>query len=190
MNALESIEPNGSATDLAAAVLGGVEDDRPQGQAIVLLSDGIHNAGGVDRIIDAARVAKAVSCPVYTLTIGGDVAVRDLAADLRAPQEIAFAGQKIAVPVVVRQRGLVGRDVQVSLRANGAEVDRRTVRLTDRETSEVRFEVGQAKPGVYRYEAVVEPLPEEVTRANNTALLVLRVVDRPVRVLLLEGRPY
>src|SRR5947208_2760445 len=81
----------GQLTDLAAAILGGVEQDRPQGQAVVLLSDGIHNAGGgATRVIDAARVAKATACPVYTHTLGGDAAVKDLAADLRSPREIAF----------------------------------------------------------------------------------------------------
>src|SRR4029077_16454745 len=52
------------------------------------------------------------------------------------------------------------------------------------------FPVGQDRTGLYRYEVRVEPLPEEVSRANNAATLLLRVVDKPVRVLLLEGRPY
>jgi hypothetical protein len=188
---LEGQEPSGQATDLAAAVLGGVDADRTQGQAVILLSDGIHNAGGgAGRVIEAARVARATACPIYTHTLGGDAAVKDLAADLRAPQEIAFVGQKVAVPVVVRQRGFPGAAVTLTLTADGKEIDRRKVTLTTQDTTEVRFEVGQPRPGVYRYEVAVEPLPEEVTRANNIASLILRVVDRPVRVLLLEGRPY
>jgi len=190
LDTLDATEPAGQVTDLAAAVLAGVDQERPQGQAVVLLSDGIHNAGPTGRVLDAARVARATACPVYTHTLGGDAAVRDLAADLRAPKEIAFVGQKVTVPVVVRQHGLPGTDVTVSLTADGKTADRRRVRLADRETTEVRFEVTQSRPGVYRYEAAVEPHADEVTRANNTALLVLRVVDRPVRVLLLEGRPY
>src|SRR4051794_28836919 len=75
---LEGREPAGQVTDLAAAVLGAVEEDRPQGQAVLLLSDGIHNAGGgAARVLDAARTAKALACPVYTRTFGGDAAVKD-----------------------------------------------------------------------------------------------------------------
>ena len=37
---------------------------------------------------------------------------------------------------------------------------------------------------------LADPLPGEVTAANNNSPLVLRVVDQPVRVLLLEGKPY
>jgi hypothetical protein len=191
LHALESEEPSASVTNLASAVLGAVEQDKPQGQAVVLFSDGIHNAGGGSgRVIEAARIAKAMACPVYTHTLGGDADVKDLAIDLRAPQEIGFIGQKVAVPVLIHQQGFAGAETNLILSADGKEVDRRKVKFTERSTTEVRFEVGQAKPGVYRYEVTVEPLAEEVTRANNTALFVLRVVDHPVRVLLLEGRPY
>ena len=54
----------------------------------------------------------------------------------------------------------------------------------------MRFRVSQDKPGVYRYEVRAGPLPGEVSRSNNTAPLLLRVVDKPIRVLLLEGKPY
>src|SRR5262249_46603888 len=120
---LEGQEPSGQATDLAAAVLGGGDADRTQGQAGSLLRGGIHNAGGgAPRVIEAARVAKATACPIYTHTLGGDAAVKDLAADLRAPQEIAFVGQKVAVPDVVRQRGFPGAAVTLTLSADGKEI--------------------------------------------------------------------
>ena len=48
----------------------------------------------------------------------------------------------------------------------------------------------QDAAGLYRYEVLADPLPGEVTAANNSAPLLLRVVDQPVRVLLLEGKPY
>ncbi len=142
-------------------------------------------------MIDAAKVAKAtMACPVYSRTFGGNAVVRDLAIDLRSPEEVVFAGMKVAVPVVVRQRGLSGARAIVVLTEEGKEIDRRVVPLTDAEMTEVRFEVGRSTPGVYRFAVTAEPLPDEVTRANNTATLVLRVVDKPVRVLLLEGKPY
>ena len=56
--------------------------------------------------------------------------------------------------------------------------------------AEQTFEVKQDKAGLYRYEVLADPLPGEVTTANNSSPLLLRVVDQPVRVLLLEGKPY
>ena len=55
---------------------------------------------------------------------------------------------------------------------------------------ETTFSVTQKKSGLYRYEVRAEPLPGEVTAVNNSATLLLRVVEEPIRVLLLEGKPY
>src|SRR4029077_17407486 len=43
---------------------------------------------------------------------------------------------------------------------------------------------------LFRYDVRVEPNAQEATTANNTAPFLVRVVDQPVRVLLLEGKPY
>ena len=43
---LSARKPEGPITDLAAALAGGLTEDPSQGQTLVLLSDGIHNAGG------------------------------------------------------------------------------------------------------------------------------------------------
>jgi hypothetical protein len=188
--ALDAAEPDGRETDLAAAVRSGFEGDRPGGQAMILLSDGIHTVGATARVLEACRAAKAMSCQVSTRTFGGDAEVKDLAVELRAPQEVGFVGRKVAVSVLVRNRGYVGSPATVVLSADGKELDRKAVALTAVGSAEARFEIAQDKPGTYRYSASVEPAADEVNRANNAALLVFRVVDRPVRVLVLEGKPY
>ncbi len=43
---------------------------------------------------------------------------------------------------------------------------------------------------MHRYEIHAETPSEEVTTVNNTAAVLVRVIDEPVRVLLLEGQPY
>ncbi len=188
---LASRQPQGQITDLAAAVAAGLEEDRSQGQAILLLSDGIHNGGGgAARVLDAVRLAKAKACPVYTRTLGGDADVRDLALEMRSPQELAFVGQKVAATAILRQRGLNDAKTKVTLLRDGKEVETRDVALGAQPVSEVRFEISQPKPGLYRYEIRVEPLPGEMSTVNNSAPLLLRVVDKPVRLLLLEGKPY
>jgi hypothetical protein len=190
-NTLEARTPDGQVTDLAAALADSLGQDRPQGQKLILLSDGIHNAGGgAARVLEAARLAKAVACPLYTQTFGGAPAVRDLAVELRAAQELAFIGQKVSLDVLLRQRGFTGRQATLVLTHGGQELERRAVPLTPQETQEVHFQVGQDKPGVYRYDVRAEPLAGELSRSNNAGTMLLRVVDKPVRVLLLEGKPY
>jgi hypothetical protein len=183
--------PDGEATDLAAAVEQSLEADRPQGQAIVVLSDGAHNAGGgAARVTESATRAKAMAVPLFVHTLGGEAGVRDLQVSLNMPQELAFIGQRVPVPVSLRQRGSLGRRTQLSLVYEGKIVEKRDVDLVPDGTVEVLFHVAQPTAGLYRYEVKADPLPEEVTELNNAATLLLRVVDQPIRILLLEGKPY
>jgi hypothetical protein len=183
--------PDGAATDLAGAVEDALVEERPQGQAILLLSDGGHNAGGGSaRVLESIGKAKAMAAPLYAKTFGAQTEVSDLAVELDTPQELAFAGQKVPVLVRLQQRGALGRKTSVSLVQAGKTVENRSVDLKADGVTETIFYTTQAAPGLYRYEVKADPLPHEVTELNNTATLLLRVVDQPVRVLLLEGKPY
>ena len=182
--------PDGVATDLAAAVEDSLEDDRPQGQAMLLLSDGIHNAGGIERLRQAADKAKAMAAPVYVRSIGGAATVNDLDVGLDQPQELAFVSQRVPVVVSLRHRGSLPNKTSATLLLDGEPVERRDVTLKRNDTVEAVFRVSHKAPGLYRYEVRADALPGEVTTVNNSAPLLLRVVDQPIRVLLLEGKPY
>jgi hypothetical protein len=188
---LHAHSPDGNSTDLAAAVEEALAEDRPQGQAMLLLSDGVHNAaGGLERVRQSVTKARAMAAPIYTTTLGGQTQVQDLEVALRSPQELGFVGQQIPVVVTFQQRGSLGAHTEVAVSCEGKVVDRRDVKLQPNGTTEEIFPLSQAAAGLYRYEFRARPLPGEVTADNNTAMLLLRVVDQPVRVLLLEGKPY
>ena len=191
LEALPRIRPEGPVTDLAAAIAASLVEDRPQGQSIVLLSDGIHNADGqAARVLDSVRLARGLAAPIYTKTIGGAVEVRDLALDLVSQQELSFIGQRAQVVAQVRRRGLAAPEAAVVLSDEGRAVARRPAAFDAQGRAEARFDVQQPRPGLYRYEVRVEPAPGEVILANNVESFLLRVVDEPIRVLLLEGKPY
>ncbi len=189
--ALPRVRPDGPTTDLAAAITTSLVEDQPQGQSIVLFSDGIHNAEGqAARVLDSVRLARGLDAPIYTKTLGGEVEVRDLALELESQQELAFIGQKAPLVARVLRRGLVTPQATLVLSAQGREAERRAVAVDAQGRAEVRFDVQQPRPGLYRYEVRVEPAPGEVILVNNAESFLLRVVDEPIRVLLLEGKPY
>ncbi|QDT41958.1 hypothetical protein Pan241w_20380 [Gimesia alba] len=191
LSELPMITPDGSFTDLTGAITSGITDDRPQGQALFLLSDGIHNGpGGIESLLDVLRTTKAMAVPVYTKTLGGNLQLKDLELLLNRPQELSFAGQNVPVEVAVKQRGLVTDKATVSLLSEGKEIESHEVRLAADATTNVLFNVKQKVPGLYRYEVRLKPLSQEATSANNSATLLLQVVKEPIRVLLLEGKPY
>lgn len=182
--------PDGVMTDLARAIEDALDDTRPQGQAMLLLSDGIHNAGATDRVRAGAAKAKALAAPLYATTLGGRAEVRDLSVSVDRPREVAFVGQRVSVPVKVRQRGKLARKTKLVVTLDDQLVQQRRIELApDGETEEI-VEVMSDQSGLYRYRLRADPLPGEVTPLNNDATLLLRVVDEPASVLLLEGKPY
>ena len=188
---LTSGQPHGDSTNLAAAIAGALASDRPQGQAILLISDGVHNApGGIAPLLETLRTAKAMDAPLYTTTVGGDSTLRDLEISVTRPQELAFVGQRVPIPVTLRQRGRLTDRVEVALLHEGQEIAREKTPLAADGKATLRFNVSQNENGLYRYDVRVEPDAAEATAANNTASFLLRVIDNPIRVLLLEGKPY
>jgi hypothetical protein len=184
-------KPEGSATDIAAAVEESLAEDRAQGQAILLLSDGIHNIpGGTERLRRSAAKAKSVDAPLFVHTLGGEGGVEDIEISLQQPQELAFIGQRVPVAINVRQRGSRASRVELTLEANGKVVEKHDVQLKPDAVAEDIFYISHPTAGLYRYQVRAEPFPWEVVATNNTASLLLRVVDQPVRALLLEGKPY
>jgi len=191
IESLRKALPDGAITDLAKALDESLDDRQPQGQAVLLLSDGGHNAeGGSRRLRESLAKAKGLAAPIYSVPLGGASQVRDLEVNLSLPQEVAFVDQRVHVAVGLRQRGSLATNATLVLSLDGKELERRQTTLKPDAATEEIFYVTQKDAGLYRYEVRAEPLAGEVTPLNNTATLLLRVIDQPIRVLLLEGKPY
>jgi len=178
-------------TNLASAIAESIKQDVPQGQSILLLSDGIHNVGSTQDVIEAATKAQAMDVPVFASTIGGKVGVKNLAVTLRSPQELAFVGQTVPVVVNLESLGLGNRPVNIGLFRDGEELESREVMLDQAKiATQTTFNISQPDPGLYRYEVRAKPIADEATAADNRSTLLFRVVDQPIKMLLVEGKPY
>jgi hypothetical protein len=188
---LSRLAPDGQLTDLASALAQSLEGDRPQGQAVLVLSDGAHNApGGAASVLEVARTARSMAAPVYTATIGGQAQPDDLELTLPRPQELAFVGQNVPLRVRLRQRGAVTDRAVVVVESDGQEIQRQEVAISPNGDADAVLHVQQAGSGLFQYDVRVEAAGRELTAANNRALFQLRVVNDPIRVLVLEGKPY
>ncbi len=187
---LEQATLGGTTTDLTRALQQTASDFRDAGQMAVVLSDGIHNASDPATVIQAARDAKALALPIWVKTLGGQQDSHDVAVEFRSPTDFVFADRPLTISATLRQRGLAGQTAKVRLKRGPAVLEEKSVKLASAATSDARFEVPPQKPGTYRYEVECDPVEGEVSLLNNSASLLVQVVDQPVRVLLLEGRPY
>ena len=87
-------------------------------------------------------------------------------------------------------RGFDPAPVEVVLSRNGEDIETQRVILKTDDTQEVSFMATPDAPGLYRYSVQVGELPGEATKDDNRLSLLVRVIDSPIGVLLLEGKPY
>jgi hypothetical protein len=187
-NPAAGVTPDGAMTNLAAAIDGGILSGAPPAAAL-LISDGIHNATDSDPL-EAARRARALGCPIFTVTLGSEAAVKDLGIQLAQTEGLTFVRQPYRALVTLTHRGYENVEAKIKIRLEGKVVQERKVTVAG--TADIRLDIdlAQDKPGLYEYEIAVDERPDEVFRSNNRQRLALRVVDERIRVLVLEGKPY
>ena len=116
--------------------------------------------------------------------------MHDLALELESQQELAFIGQKAPLVAQVRRRGLGIPQATLVLSQDDHELERRTITFDATGQAVARFDVGQERPGSLSLPGARRAGAGEVILVNNDDSFLLRVVDEPIRVLLLEGKPY
>jgi hypothetical protein len=191
LTSADGVSPNGSKTDINQVIASVLREDYPAGHGLVVCSDGTHNAaGGVADLIETAKTAKAMAVPIFTQTYGGQTTVDDLQLDLSRSQELSFINQTLVVTANVRQHGALVDRVKLTVKREGETVFSETVEVGPDRSVTTSVPLQERKVGLHRYDVSIEPVEGEVTTANNQATLVVRVVDEPIRVLMLEGKPY
>ncbi|WP_146522287.1 vWA domain-containing protein [Stieleria varia] len=188
----QSVTPDelGKRSDLAAAIVMAAQTDRPRGQAVVLISDGIHNVGPSRRAVAAAQAARSRGAPVFPISIAKEVVIKNLSLESNASNRLAFVQQPVRLSAKVVSRGFDPAPVEVLLSKDDGEIESQKLILNRDDTQEVSFTVTPDTPGLYRYSVSVGGLPGEATADDNRLSVLLRVIDAPIGVLLLEGKPY
>lgn len=164
----------------------GIQEKRA-GSAVLFLSDG-HDSEE-ESFADTALRARERGIPVYTVCLGGPRLERDLHLVAVARQEFLFAGEEGQMSARIFQSN-AGRD-QTTLRVIHKGVARSIpIAFEGRSLVTVDLPVKHDKPGVYEYRFSVDPVVDEVELRNNEQALFVQVVERRIRVLLVEGEPY
>lgn len=178
----------GDATRLGDAVATTLDEYTGQPLAgIVLLSDGGSNMGQ-DPVTAGARAAER-RVPIFTVGIGDPVPPRDLSVASLLVDDVVRKGDEVTVDVGLKQSGLAGRTTRVILRQDGRELGAQTVQLASAGRQELEFRYRPDQAGAHVLEVSALPLPDEVSRVNNARGARVRVVEKRLKVLYLEGSP-
>jgi uncharacterized membrane protein len=190
---LNDLRPTATSTRIGDSLkqLSQETSDLPIG-AVVLLSDGSDNSGGVST--DTINALRARHIPVHTVGFGRQHAAHDVELDDAVVAPRALAGSRLAAKITFHQRGYAGAKVNLMVRDVSAGAAKplaaRTVTLGadgNLQTETVMFDVGGAGAKTLQISAV--PLANEESTANNTLTRVVNVGSDTRRVLYMEGEP-
>jgi hypothetical protein len=181
--AIGALQPDGSRTDLAGSLRGVGGAGEPA--AVVLFTDGGH--------VEAGRAATLSALPDLPLVIiGVGAGERTLDAEIASlePPAIAFAGQPLQIPVLLRAHGLAGRGVPLLLKRGEQVLVSQTVVLpADGQDLRAVLEWTPPSPGSYPLVIQVPVQDGEQIIDNNRAELPIDAVRDKIRVLLVTGAP-
>jgi uncharacterized membrane protein len=193
IDSLDDLKPNAPSTRIGDSLkqLSEETSDLPIG-AVVLLSDGDDNSGGISA--DAVNALRARHIPVHTVGFGRERAGHDVELDDVVVAPRALADSRLAAKITLHQRGYAGAKINLTVRDVSAPQAKllasRTISLGpdgNLQTETLMFDIGGAGARTLQIAAV--PLPGEENTANNALTRVVNVGSEPRRILYMEGEP-
>ncbi len=166
-------------TRLFAALSNGLADVPPDRIAgVVMVTDGVVHD------MPASAEALGFRAPLHAL-VTGRPNERDRQIKLLEAPRFGIVGKEQTIRAQVMERGGTGSAL-VTVRRDGQVFQRQTVRTGAAFSIQVRIEHGG--PNVVELEA--EALPDELTQANNKAVVTVEGIREKLRVLLVSGEPH
>ena len=186
---LEGLRASTPVTHLGAGLKQLAEEtsDVPIG-AVVLLSDGSDNSGGVDRDTIAALRARRI--PVHTIGLGREQMAQDLEIDDAHVAPRALADSRLAATVRFHQRGYAGRKATLRVSDGGRALAAREITLAAdgaAQSEGLMFNAGSA--GAKALNFSIDALPGEASSSNNSVTRLVNVEAGRRRILYVEGEP-
>jgi uncharacterized membrane protein len=156
--------------------------------AMVLLSDGADNAGGID--LETISAIRRQRIPVHTIGFGREHPQRDVEiTDAVAPAR-ALPQSKLTGLVTFQNYGLSGAKTKLSIRDGAKVLASEEVTLKAEgapQTESLVFNCGEAGPKTL--EIALDPIPGEENVQNNRVTRLVNVEARKPRILYIEGEP-
>ncbi|MCP5114157.1 MAG: VWA domain-containing protein, partial [bacterium] len=156
--------------------------------AVLLLSDGADNSGGID--LETIGEIRSRRIPIHTIGFGREQFASDIEiTDVQTPAR-ALADSRLMARVTLKQSGYVGETARLTLRDGGRVLASKEVTFTDssgQQTEALLFNAGIA--GAKHLSVSLDPQQGEENPNNNRVSRLVNVEGTKPRVLYIEGEP-
>jgi uncharacterized membrane protein len=156
--------------------------------AMVLVSDGADNTGGVD--LETVAAIRRARIPVHAIGIGREHPERDVeVSDVLVPAR-ALPRSRLTAQVTLQSYALAGTKAKLSVRNEGKVLASADVTLkSDGQTQTESLEFNCGEAGAKTLEIAVEPVASEENTLNNRVTRLVNVENRKPRIFYFEGEP-
>lgn len=191
LESISALEASGSETALGDALKRVSGDLRGHNvAAVVVLSDGRSNAGGITAQSMASYLGNR-GIPIVAVAVGNaqdpvDIAVSDLDA---APMVIAGDDLPVKVDLAVSGIDVPTYDVELTVKLGDDVVHTELVSVRVGQRQQVAVNLRPQTPGDYTLIVSVPVDPAELVGDNNSVSQSIRVVDKRIRVLYVDTLP-
>ena len=155
--------------------------------AVVMLTDGGDNTGGVDRI--TLSQVRQLHLPIHTVGFGPEHFAKDIEiADADVPARV-LANSRVSANVNFRQHGYEGQKVNLMVRENGHPLAKQEITLKPEadQSETIMFNAGPA--GAHSFQIGIDPVAGEQNAQNNFVVRLINVTQKKQRILYFEGEP-
>jgi uncharacterized membrane protein len=186
---LDELNANGASTHIGESLKQVLADasSLPIG-AVVLLSDGADNSGGID--LETVSEIRRQRIPIHTIGFGRTKMEHDVEiSDVQIPPR-ALPDSRLPATVSFHQHGYSGQKAKITLRDGAKVLASREVTLKAdgvEQTEQIMFNAGGA--GVRTIDTTIDPLPNEENAKNNKVTRLVNVDTRKPKILYMEGEP-
>jgi uncharacterized membrane protein len=157
--------------------------------AIILLSDGADNAGGIDW--PTLSEIRARRIPVHTVGLGRERFDKDLEISGAEIPQRALAESRVTAQVTLRHYGFSNQRVQVTIKDGSRVLAKQSVQIRSKDgapqTETLFFNAGSAGPRAV--DISVDPVEGEENQRNNRVTRLVNVESLKPRILYFEGEP-
>jgi uncharacterized membrane protein len=189
IDSLNKLDARAPATQLGEALrnVTGEAASLPFG-AIVLLSDGADNAGGID--LETTEEIRRYRVPVHSVGFGQLHPERDIEVTKVDVPVRTLAGSRVNATVTLRQFGFGNRPVRVTAKDGDKVLASTQVNLKgDGEDLPVQLMLTTGQAGARSIALSVDPAEGERNHDNNAVTRLINVDNIRPRVLYIEGDP-
>jgi uncharacterized membrane protein len=186
---LDKLNAAGTATHIGDSLKQVVADaaSLPIG-AVVLLSDGADNSGGID--LETISEVRRQRIPVHTIGFGREKMQHDVELTGVETPARALPDSRLSATVAFRQHGYAGQKAKIFIRDGGKVLAAHDITFKADGVDQIENILFNAGPkGVKAIDVAIDPLPTEENQRNNKLTRLVNVDNRTPRILYMEGEP-